>query len=265
MLKYWCCNVHLMYVPKFDVDAEMKGFVSDIMNLVDRVPEIEFMGDLDLRRTNRIRSIQSSVAIEGNTLSIRKVTDIIDGKHVIGNMNEIREVKGAINAYDLIDILNPYSSNDLLRAHEAMTQGLVNSPGQFRQCGVGVYKGNVPIHIAPDHEEVPDLVEELMTWMKDSDLHPLLRSCIFHCRFEFIHPFVDGNGRMGRLWNSLILSKWKEFFAYLPIESWIKLNQWKYYKVLEESDGGNLKSFVKFMLETIRAALDELLDDITYR
>jgi Fic family protein len=145
-----------------------------------------------------------------------------------------------------------------------MMADLDDSPGEFRGCGVGVYKSGVAVHIAPEHDDVPDLVDDLMDWCKVSDLHPLIMSCIFHGQFEYIHPFVDGNGRMGRLWHSLILSGWRPVFGYLPIESWIDLNKRGYYNSLKEADRGNIAVFVKFMLLMIRMAIDELVDEITY-
>jgi len=243
----------------------MLNLISDIAVLIDRVKADDLPSrTLKLRRTNRIRSIQSSLAIEGNSLSLEKVTDIIEGKRVIGNPREIQEVKSAVAAYDLIDHLNPYSVDDLLKAHGKIAFGIIDLPGRFRKCGVGVYKGNVAIHIAPDHEDVPRLMKDLMDWAESSDVHPLIKSCIFHCRFEFIHPFEDGNGRMGRLWQSLILSKWKPLFAYLPIESWVKLNQKEYYNSLMEADKENIEVFIKYMLRMIFTAVDEFVDEITY-
>ena len=255
----------MTYNPLFDIDNEMLNLVSDIAVLIDRVKDEEIPSrHLKLRRKNRIRSIQSSLAIEGNSLSLEKVTDIIEGKRVIGNPREIQEVKSAVAAYDLIDHLTPYSVDDLLKAHGKIAFGLIDLPGRFRECGVGVYKGNVAIHIAPDHEDVPHLIKDLMEWAENSDVHPLIKSCIFHCRFEYIHPFEDGNGRMGRLWHSLILSKWKPVFAYLPIESWVKLNQKEYYSALMEADKDNIEVFIRFMLRMILTAVDEFADEIAY-
>ena len=142
--------------------------------------------------------------------------------------------------------------------------GLVDIIGEFRDCGVGVYKGNIPIHIAPDPEDVPTLMDDLIDWAKNSDIHPLIKGCLFHCRFEYIHPFVDGNGRMGRLWHSLILSKWKHLFAYLPIETWVKLNQKEYYNALAESGKGNVTVLVKFTLKMTFTAIDEYTDEISF-
>jgi len=256
----------MTYRPEFEIDNEILTLVSDIAVLVDRIPDNDVpVRGLRLRRNNRIRSIQSSLASEGNTLSLEEVTDIIDGKRVLGDPREIGEVKGAVRAYDMIESLDPYRSEDLLRAHAEMMAGLVDSSGEFRDCEVGVYKGNVPVHIAPHSEDVPALVGGLIDWAKSSDVHPLIKGCIFHCRFEYIHPFVDGNGRMGRLWHTLILSKWKRVFAHIPIETLVKLSQKEYYGALAESDKGNVSVFIKFMLRMTFAAVDEYVDEISYR
>ncbi|MCL2711909.1 MAG: Fic family protein [Methanomassiliicoccaceae archaeon] len=255
----------MTYRPEFEIDNETLNIVSDIAVLIDRITYHDPLSkNLKLRRANKIRSIQSSLAIEGNTLSLEKVTDIIDGKHVMGDPREIREVKNALEAYESFDHLDPYSIKDMLTAHGKMTNGLVKTPGKLRDCEVGVFKGGELIHKAPEHDDVPQLINELMDWAKNSDIHPLIKGSIFHCRFEYIHPFEDGNGRMGRLWNSLILSKWKHVFSYLPVESWIKLNQKEYYHTLLEADKGNITIFVKFMLRMIATAVDELADEITY-
>lgn len=255
----------MVYTPGFEIDEEIHALVSEIVTSLDRIPDSDMPPrDLRLRRENRIRSIQSSLAIEGNTLSVEKMASIADGKKIEGDRREILEVEGAISAYDMLDTLNPYSVNDLLKAHGRMMGSLVSNAGTFRDCGVGVYKGNVPIHIAPDFEDVPHLMDELMEWMESSDHHPLLKGCIFHCRFEYIHPFVDGNGRMGRLWHTLILSKWKNVFAFLPIETWIRLNQRRYYDVLTIADEGDLVPFVKYMLEMTKYAVDEYVDELAF-
>jgi len=256
----------MTYRPEFEIDNEILTLVSDTAVLVDRIPDNnEPPRDLRLRRSNRIKSIQSSLAIEGNTLSVEDVTDIIDGKRVPGNPREIREVKRAFRAYDMMGDLDPYSTKDMLAAHAEMMGGLVDLSGEFRNCEVGVYKGGVPIHIAPHQEDVPALMNDLFDWARSSDIHPLIKGCLFHCRFEYIHPFVDGNGRIGRLWHTLILSKWKHIFAHLPIETWIKLNQKEYYNSLSESDSGNVSVFIKFMLRMTFTAVEEYVDEMSHR
>ena len=172
-----------------------------------------------LKRENRIRSIHSSLAIEQNTLTLDQVTDIIDGKRVLGPPQDIREVKKAYEVYEAAASFDPYSVKDLLRAHTMMMDGLVKEAGVFRSGNVGVYAGSQLIHAGTPASFVPGLMEQLLSWMKKSQYHPLIKSCVFHYEFEFIHPFADGNGRMGRLWQSLVLQKWHPIFAWLPIET----------------------------------------------
>jgi Uncharacterized conserved protein len=251
------------YQPKFTIDNEILTLVSDISVLIGRIHDDDILSrDLKLRRENRIRSIHSSLGIEGNTLSLEKITDIIDGKHVVGSAREILEVKGAMAAYDAIDSLDPYSVDDVLKAHDIMMKALVKRSGKFRDCSVGVFKGPVAVHIAPEAEDVPAMMEDLLNWAKSTDQHPLIKGCVFHCRFEFIHPFVDGNGRMGRLWHSLILSNWNPIFAHLPVETWVRSNQQEYYAALNDSDKGDLTEFIRFMLNMIKMAVDEFVDII---
>ena len=254
----------MVYDPELIIDNEMLTMVSEISALIERIPGAHTSRHLKLRQENRIRSIHSSVAIEGNRLSLDKVTDIINGKRVIGDPKDILEVKNAQKAYDRIHEYDPFSTEDLLSAHATMMAGTIDSPGKFRDCGVGVYKGGVPVHVAPEHEDVPHLMNDLMDWGRGSDIHPLIKGCIFHCRFEYIHPFVDGNGRMGRLWHTLILSKWKVVFSHLPIESWINVSRKDYYGSLRESDKGNVSVFIRFMLSMIRMAVDEFADEASY-
>jgi len=254
-----------MYRPDFAIDDYMLTLISEIEALIGLIPVGAVTPiHLKLRRNGRIRSIHSSAAIEGNRLSLEDVTDILGGRRVIGNPKDILEIRNAQKAYGGMDGYDPFSANDLLTAHGLMMAGLVDSPGEFRDCGVGVYKGGVPVHIAPEHEDVPDLMSDLMEWCRDSDLHPLITGCIFHCRFEYIHPFVDGNGRMGRLWHSLILSKWASAFEYLPIESWINLNRREYYHSLGRSDEGDVATFIKFMLNAIHSTVDEFVEEIAH-
>ncbi|MCL1984071.1 MAG: Fic family protein [Methanomassiliicoccaceae archaeon] len=247
--------------PEFDTINEISSLVSEISSLIERIPDDHDVQTLDLklRRANTLRSIQSSLAIEGNTLTLDKVTDIVNGKRVLGNPREIQEVKGAVKAYGSIDNYDPYSVNDMLAAHKDMMHLLVDEEGIFRTCDIGVFKGNVPVHIAPSPDTVPGMIKELIEWTRTTEYHPLIKSCIFHFQFEYIHPFVDGNGRMGRLWHSLILSKWKHVFAYLPVETWIKKEQQNYYSALQNSAPENVTPFVIFMLRMIRNAVSEFV------
>ena len=209
-----------------------------------------------LRRKNRIRTIQASLAIENNTLSVEQVTAVIDGKHVLGEPREIQEVRNAFSAYEAMTAWDPGSMDDLLKAHELLMMGLVDHPGAFRKGGAGIYRGDQLIHLAPPADRVPHLVSELLSWLKQTDVHPLVASCVFHYELEFIHPFVDGNGRMGRLWQTLILRQWKSILAYLPVETVIRDRQVQYYQSLAKSDqDANATPFIEFMLDALNEVL----------
>lgn len=211
---------------------------------------------LKLRRANQVRTIQASLAIEGNTLSEEQVSEILDGKRVTAPLRQIQEVKNAIAVYDIAEKLNPYSVDDLLQAHGMMMTALLEHPGEFRRSGVGVVKKNEVIHLAPPARLVPQLVKELFAWLKMSTDHPLIRSCVFHYEFEFIHPFPDGNGRIGRLWQSLILAKWSPVFLLLPVETLVYNNQDRYYQAINKSTEANDSGiFIVFMLREILNAL----------
>ena len=232
---------------------------AEACELVGRV-EVEHRETLSfhLRRQNQIRSIHASLHIEQNTLTQEQITAILDGKRVLGPPRGILEVKNAAEAYALLEDLNPLAERDLLRAHRAMMQSLVREAGCFRKGGVGVMAGDRVIHIAPPAHLVPYQIRDLLSWYGKSKLPPLLKSSVFHYEFEFIHPFADGNGRMGRLWHTLLLSRWRSFFAWLPIEELIAERQQEYYRVLQEADSrGECSCFVQLMLEVIRDTLSQ--------
>lgn len=211
-----------------------------------------------LRKENRIRSIQASLAIENNSLSIDQVTAINEGRPVIGLPREIQEVKNAIVAYDQVHHHDPCSVPDLLRAHGKMMLALTDDAGQFRNGGVGIYRGQALIHMAPPADRVPYLVADLFQWLSDTEIHPLIASSIVHYELEFIHPFSDGNGRIGRLWQTLILARWHQQLAYLPVETVIRENQAAYYQALGEADqAANASPFIEFMLKSIIDTLKE--------
>lgn len=215
-----------------------------------------------LRRSNRIRTIHGSLAIEQNTLSLEQVTAVLNGKHVLAPPKDIAEVKNAYEIYDRLDELDPYSVDDLLTAHGIMTRELVDEAGMFRTRPVGVVdpEGNI-LHFGTLPQYVPDLVMELLDWAKNSDMHMLIRSCVFHYEFELIHPFADGNGRVGRLWHILLLSKWKPAFTWLPVESIIHDRQEEYYAAINASnDAGESTVFIEFMLSAIKASLIDAID-----
>ena len=248
------------YIPPFTMTDEITNLVIEIAELTGAMTVSEQLSkNPKLRRDNRIKSIQSSLAIEQNTLTVEQVSDVIDGKRIFGPPQDIREVKNAFEAYEAMTGLNPYSVKDLLKAHKIMMEGLVKEAGIFRSKGVGIYAGKQLIHAGTPANYVPDLIGQLFSWLKKSKLHPLIKSCIFHYEFEFIHPFADGNGRIGRLWHTLILAKWQEFFLWIPIETIIHERQNDYYKALNASNtDGESTIFVQFMLELIRDLLKEL-------
>ena len=250
-----------IYQPPFTMTEEITNLVIEIGEQVGAVAAYDSLQpNPTLRRENRIKSIHSSLAIEQNTLTLEQVSDIIDGKRVLGPPQDIREVKNAYEAYERISSLDPYSVKNLLLAHRIMMEGLVKEAGVFRSKNVGVYAGNQLIHAGTPANYVPELIDQLFAWMKRSKLHPLVKSCIFHYEFEFIHPFADGNGRTGRLWQSLILQKWKPFFAWLPVETLIHEKQDEYYAALNASNSeGESTIFVTFMLQIIRDALADII------
>ncbi len=211
-----------------------------------------------LRKKNQIRTIHSSLAIENNTLSLKQVTDIIEGKHVIGAPDEIKEVKNAIEAYRLMSQLDAFKEKDLLKAHGLMMSQLVQNAGQYRQEGVGVFDGNGNcLHMAPPHDRVPELMGDLFHWVRTCNTHPLVYSCVFHYEFEFIHPFIDGNGRMGRYWQTMLLSRWKGLFAWLPVETVVREHQQDYYNVIAKCDAaGESTLFVEFMLQCLLEVME---------
>lgn len=244
------------YVPPFRQSDAVMNLLAEACELAGRVEGEPFSAHL--RRQNQIRSIHASLHIEQNTLTQEQITAILDGKRVLGAPQEILEVKNAAEAYALLQELNPLSERDLLRAHRAMMQSLVREAGCFRKGGVGVMAGDRVIHIAPPAHLVPYQIQDLLSWYGKSKLHPLLKSSVFHYEFEFIHPFADGNGRMGRLWHTLLMSRWRSFFAWLPIEELIAERQQEYYRVLQEADSrGECSCFVQLMLEVIRDTLSQ--------
>ena len=255
------------YIPPFTMTDEITNLVIEIAEITRAMTVSEQLSkNPKLRRVNRVRSIHSSLAIEQNSLTKEQVSDIIDGKRVLGPPQDIREVQNAYEAYEIMTKLNPYSVKDLLKAYKIMMGGLVKEAGVFRSKGVGVYAGEQLIHAGEQlihagtpANYVPSLIGQLFDWLKKSNLHPLIKGCIFHYEFEFIHPFVDGNGRLGRLWHTLILAKWQEFFLWIPIETIIHKRQDDYYKALNASNAVSESTiFVQFMLLLIRDLLKEL-------
>lgn len=244
--------------PNFQITEKMLVLVHHIAELLTKY-SIE-RRPLLLRKENRIRSIQSSLAIENNSLTLEQVTDVIEGRRVLGPPKDIHEVQNAYETYERVFSMDPYRVEDFLEAHRLLTHRLVKYPGQFRLRDVGVYdaSGRV-VHIGARPQFVPHLVEELFSWAKNSDLLDLVKSCLVHFELEMIHPFEDGNGRMGRLWQSLILSRWNPLFEWLPIESVIHTHQQGYYDALAISNQENDATvFVEFMLEVILETFEEV-------
>ena len=250
-----------MYMPPFKITAKIIELISRISEKIGEINSLENSPHhVELRKQNRIKTIHSSLAIESNSLSIEQITAIIEGKRVLGAPNEILEVKNAIQAYELLLSLNPYEEKDLLKAHSLMMKDLVNRRGKYRNDGVGIFDGENVVHLAPPADRVPHLMGDLFGWLKKSDAHPLIKSCVFHYEFEFIHPFQDGNGRMGRLWQTVILKEWKDVFAWLPVETLVKENQADYYKALSTSDSNaDSTLFTEFMLSMILSAVEEII------
>lgn len=249
--------------PPFEITNAIIGYVAEIAELTGKLSSTnKFSANPMLRRTNRIRTIHGSLAIEQNTLTLEQVTAVLNGKQVLAPPKDIAEVKNAYEIYERLEELDPYSVDDLLTAHGIMTRELVDESGVFRSKPVGVVdqEGHV-LHFGTLPQYVPDLVMELLDWVKSSDVHMLIRSCVFHYEFELIHPFADGNGRVGRLWHTLLLSKWNPAFAWLPVESIIHDRQQEYYEAINASnDAGESTVFIEFMLSAIKASLIDALN-----
>ena len=248
-----------MYLPPFTVSAEAINLIAEISGQIERYAiRLEQEDGLRLRKANRIKTIHSSLAIEGNTLSEDEVRDIIDGKNVVAPIKEIQEVKNAIKTYEMYPSLDAFNEKDLLKAHGVMMQALVDDAGHYRHGGVGVFGEKGLVHLAPPADRVPMLMRDLFDWLKHSKDHLLIRSCVFHFEFEFIHPFIDGNGRMGRLWQSLILGKLHPLFEHLPVENMVYSNQQQYYDAITAStNAGQSGPFIDFMLNEIYKTLKE--------
>ena len=247
------------YIPPFTVSAEAINLIAEISGQIERYAiRLEQEDGLRLRKANRIKTIHSSLAIEGNTLSEDEVRDIIDGKNVVAPIRQIQEVKNAIKTYELYPTLDAFKEKDLLKAHGVMMEALVDNAGHYRRGGVGVFGEKGLVHLAPPADRVPMLMGDLFNWLKHSKDHLLIRSCVFHFEFEFIHPFIDGNGRMGRLWQSLILGKLHPLFEHLPVENMVYANQQRYYDAITAStNAGQSGPFIDYMLNEIYKTLKE--------
>lgn len=243
----------MKYQPPYKISSKIIHLISLISEALGRLTVLaQIQDELKLRKANRIRTIQGSLAIEGNTLSEEQITAILNGKPVIAPPKEIQEVRNAIKAYEQFQKWQPAYEQDLLKAHQVLMAGLIDEVGQYRQGGVGVMSGDQVVHLAPPASQVVRLMNDLLQWLEQSDEHPLITSSVFHYEFEFIHPFADGNGRMGRLWQTLILTKWNPIFANIPVESLIYQNQRAYYDALQAStDRTDSALFIEFILQMI--------------
>ena len=252
------------YIPPYEITDEMLELVSNIMENLGKLSNVNKLEKLPrLRRVNRIKSIHSSLAIENNTLSIEQVTDVINGKQVFGPKEDIIAVHNANLAYKELENINPYSIDDLLKIHGITMNGLVSEAGKIRTGQVGVYnKDGKVVHLAPSAKLVSGQLEQLFDWIKNSSANMLIKSSVFHYEFEFIHPFRDGNGRMGRLWQTSLLASWKPIFAWIPIESIIKNNQEEYYNAITLSTSqAKSNIFIVFMLNVINKAIKNIIID----
>ncbi|MCP4898277.1 MAG: hypothetical protein GY906_14990 [bacterium] len=245
--------------PPFDLTEGILELVAEICEGLGRLSvDLPAERSILLRRANRIRTVHASLAVEGNTLSLDQVEAVLDGRRVTGPASEIQEVRNALEAYAQMDSWNPGSRVDICAAHGILMAGLVDRPGTFRRGAAGIVGGEEVVHVAPPADRVPILVSSLLRWLKDATVHPLVRGSVFHYELEFIHPFADGNGRLGRLWQTLILSRWNPLCAVLPVEHVVRDRQSAYYSALRQSDAaGRSTPFITFMLGAILEALEK--------
>lgn len=248
------------YNPPYTITNKIVDLIAGISELIGHITVTSGLNNNPkLRRANRIKTIQASLAIENNTLTVEQITALLNGKRILGTPAEIKEVKNAYEVYEQLLTFNPYSVSDLLKAHGILMADLVKNAGYFRTGGVGVFKGRQVVHMAPPAEFVPEHIGNLINWYQKSTAHPLIKSAVFHYEFEFIHPFADGNGRMGRLWHTLLLAEWKEILAWIPVETLVKERQEEYYDALGKADKeADSTVFVEFMLTALRDALKEI-------
>lgn len=247
--------------PPYEITARILNLISSISEKIGEIKSARLVKPpTELRKRNRIKTIQSSLEIEGNTLTVEQITDLLNNKRVLAPKKDILEVKNAIKVYSMLDKLNVFDLNSLCQAHGILMNGLIENAGKFRRSSVGIVKGSDIAHIAPPGDLVLPLMKDLFKYLKEDEDLILIKSCVFHYEFEFIHPFSDGNGRMGRLWQTMILKEYSQVFEYLAIESLIKERQQDYYNILGKSDSqGSSTGFIEFMLDVINTALEDLL------
>jgi len=247
--------------PPFEITHKILAGIASISEKIGEANSAHLnKPPTELRKKNRIKTIQSSLEIEGNVLTVEQITALLNKKRVLAPEKDILEVKNAIDVYDRLDEFNAYDLSSLCKAHEILMKDLIDTPGTLRTFSVGIVKGSKIAHIAPPGRMVQSLLNDLFQYLKNDDDLLLIKSCVFHYEFEFIHPFLDGNGRMGRLWQTMILKEYSPVFEFLPIETLIKERQQDYYLALEQSDNqGNSTIFIEFMLVIIQDALGDLL------
>ena len=254
------------YVPPYTISNKMLELVSNISEKVGKISSHrELESKPHLRKNNRIRSIHSSLKIEASSLSLSEVREVINGHLVLGDQKEIQEVKNAYAAYERIADINPSSISDLKKIHRIMTYRTVKESGEFRKGDEGVFSGDKCIFVAPPPDMINGLMKDLLSWIKKNEgiVHPLIMAAIFHYEFVFIHPFADGNGRMARLWHTVILYRWRNVFEFIPLESQIERFQDDYYDAIAKCHvNGNSDVFIEFMLEMINQILDEVITQI---
>jgi len=248
--------------PPYDLTAKIMNLIVSISEKIGVVNSAYLhKPPTELRKKNRIKTIQASLEIEGNTLSVDQITALLNNERVLAPQKDLNEVRNAIEVYDRLNEFDPFDLTSLLKAHELLMRGLVDRAGVLRNKAVGIVKGDELAHLAPPGDMVLPLLSDLYDYLKNDDDLLLLKSCVFHYEFEFIHPFIDGNGRMGRLWQTLILKKYSPIFEFLPVESIIKQRQNEYYNALALADKmGKSTPFIEFVLEVIEQSLTELLE-----
>jgi len=247
--------------PPYDITPNILKLISSISEKIGEI-NANYLNkpSTTLRKQNRIKTIHSSLKIEGNTLTEEQITALLENKRVIGPQKDIKEVLNAIEIYENLEKFNPYNEKSFLEAHSSLMNNLVENAGKYRKQGVGIVKGSKVEHLAPPYENVPYLMKDLFQYLKKSEEIELIKSCVFHYEMEFIHPFLDGNGRMGRLWQTLILMRKYPVFEYIPFETLISKDQEKYYRALSESDkSGKSTKFIEYMLNVIDTSISDLL------
>ena len=253
-----------LYKPKYTITDEILILTA---NIAAKTDVLTFQGGMEqnpiLRRINRIQTIHSSLAIENNSLSLEQVTAILNGKRVLAPPQDICEVQNAFQAYNRLLEFNPYDVMDLLTAHQILMNNLINDAGRFRSGNVAVVRGRNIVHISPPPDNVTGLVADLFRWTEGASVHPLIKSCVFHYELEFIHPFSDGNGRIGRIWQTLLLYNWKRILAWLPVETIVHDRQDAYYTAIRSSnDAGDCTEFISYMLQAIWDTLEQYKIDV---